>query len=188
MVVMIPIINAFPANYEIIQDEDLPGTGGVETFEYREAGSPIGLSLLFCPQGRPKWIGTFGEGYRSTTVITGIYTCPDPNYVCVISRGQGFLIDVMQPNKVIKLPIFPICISEVASAEKVVVFGDMTRLIGIGASGIAWRTREISWDGIRVTHVVHGKVSGLVWDAARQREVSFTLCLSTGEVIGGIHK
>ena len=40
------------------------------------------------------WVGVFAFGNVSPKGITGIYTLPNPDKLCIVSRGQGYLVSI----------------------------------------------------------------------------------------------
>jgi hypothetical protein len=54
-----------------------------------------------------------------------------------------------------------------------------------GVGGVAWETKRLSWEGVRVTRVEDEVLRGLGWDMMRDVEVEFAVDLRTGEHTGG---
>ena len=89
---MLEFDSAFPHHYVVEEFGELPGTG---TFKAR-------LIYFPTPKGRPEhngewlrvkaksgktWVGVFAFGPGSRT---GVVSTPEPNTVCVISKGAGY--------------------------------------------------------------------------------------------------
>jgi hypothetical protein len=52
-------------------------------------------------------------------------------------------------------------------------------------SGLRWRSRRISWDGIRDIRIENGKVKGEAWSPIDNVDYPFEVNLATGAVDGG---
>jgi hypothetical protein len=89
----------FPHNYEIEEFGELPGTGTLK----------VPLIYFPPPKGRPehngewlkvkaksgKIVGVFAFGCGSRT---GVISTPEPNTVCVLSKGGGYLVNAESPE------------------------------------------------------------------------------------------
>ena len=77
----------FPRNYVVDELGELPGTGTLK----------MPLIYFPTPKGRPEhngewlksWVGVFAFGPGSRTAVI---STPEPNTVCVISKGEGYMV------------------------------------------------------------------------------------------------
>lgn len=61
-----------------------------------------------------------------------------------------------------------------------------TDLFAYGASGIAWRTPRLAWDGLRIDRVTDTEVHGTYYDIQTEAPRAFTVDLRTGSASGGV--
>jgi hypothetical protein len=65
------------------------------------------------------------------------------------------------------------------------VFGDHTTLTAYGRTGLEWRTKQLSWDGLKILEVTADAIKGEGWDAPEDRFVEFNVDVRTGSHQGG---
>ena len=86
---------------------------------------------------------------------------PHPNgtSVIVIAGGQSYVID---PEERRLLADFGggIDIALAVPSANLIVTGKMVRLEAWDNSGLRWRSRRVSWDGMRDLHIEDDKVKG----------------------------
>jgi hypothetical protein len=55
----------------------------------------------------------------------------------------------------------------------------------LAASGMSWRSRRLSWDGVRNVRIDDSRLRGEAWNPVDDCWNEFTLDLQTGDVVGG---
>ena len=101
----------FPRNYEVETNAELPPDGRGQVFYFpcaTSGGRGTGLFVKVKPLNKLPWIGCFELGYRSAKALTEVISCPNPNEICVVSSGEGYVIRADSPTNWLKLPCFPI--------------------------------------------------------------------------------
>ena len=103
----------FPHGYVVEEFGELPGTGTLK----------VPLIYFPAPRGRPErdgewlkvkaksgrtWVGVFAFGPGS---LTAAISTPEPNTVCVISKGEGYLVNADSPELWEEVRACPILIS-----------------------------------------------------------------------------
>lgn len=144
-----------------------------------------GLIVRVAPHAAEEWIGIFAFGYDPAEAISGLFGCPDARFLCVVSRGSGYMVRTDDYRAWCKIPSFPIQDVRVVRPAGLLVFVDLTRLTAYSAEGQAWQTDHLSWDGLRVVEADEKSIKGLAWDAPTQREVGFSVDLKSGRHVGG---
>ena len=140
----------FQANYEANVVQELPPTGERQFYfptECRGVADPL---IRVRPKGQDAWIGLFEPGTVVSGAVTGIYTTPKEEELCVVSRGEGYLIDVNHPGTYRKVEASPITTVLSSLPHELLIFADLWRIIAYGADGVRWRTGRIAIDGIRL--------------------------------------
>jgi hypothetical protein len=150
-----------------------------------ETGGRDGLLVAVIPTAAPPWIGVFAGGYASSSVLSGVFSCPDGRSLCVVSSGRGYIVRVDDPEIWMELRSFPITDVRAISEGDLLVFADFTTLAAYGQLGLVWVTEQLSWDGLKLTEVTPELIRGTAWDSPRDREVEFVVDVRTGRHQGG---
>ena len=140
------------------------------------------LETMVQPAGkRLKFLATFALGFADPAVPTGLWSCPDPDELCAVAGGYGYIVNTLDPEKFTHLGLRPVL--EVGSLpdHNLLVFVGHQALLAWGAKGEAWQTRRLSSEGIRLTEIWGNELYGFGWDLITDREVPFIVDLQTGE-------
>ncbi len=92
-----------PHSYQVSEVGEFPGTGKFKhpvvfyppPKDGREGG---GLWVKFSPHEGKSWIGVFAFGYSSPPAFCRVVSSPDPDRLCVISNGVGYLVKADEPE------------------------------------------------------------------------------------------
>ena len=143
-----------------------------------------GLVVSFCMRDSPPWIGNFVRGLTKFD-----YVAVHPNRVAalIVAGGQGYVIDPVarQLQSTIGGAIVDAFAHPTTTA--IVLNHQNLSFESIGAYGRLWRSRQISWDGLRFVEVTGNALSGEAW---RYDDTwhPFQLDLVSGAVRGGAYK
>lgn len=122
---------AFPHNYEVGEFGEFPGTGTLK----------VPLIYFPLPKDRPEhngewlkvkskrgktWVGVFafGPGLRTAVIST-----PEPNTVCVISQGGGYMVNAESPELWEEVPICPVIDFRPLPEHELLLLSDFIRLV-----------------------------------------------------------
>jgi hypothetical protein len=155
----------FPHNYEIEEFGELPGTGTLK----------VPLIYFPPPKGRPehngewlkvkaksgKIVGVFAFGCGSRT---GVISTPEPNTVCVLSKGGGYLVNAESPELWEEVRTWPVIDFRPLPEQELLVFSDFTGLAAYGSDGLVWRSPRVCWDDLRITKVTGETIEGTGYD------------------------
>jgi hypothetical protein len=174
----------FPHRYEVEQLGELPSGAGERERRYfpgaSEEGGRDGLLIRVKPDVGEPWIGIFAYGDGTPAATTGIYSCPDERSFCIISAGDGYIVRADDPLTWEEIQAYPVLDVRPVLARSLLVFVDFTSILAYGRTGVAWRTGQISSDGLEVKEITSRYIRGLAFDAVQQREVDFLVDLETG--------
>lgn len=131
------------------------------------------------------FLATCALGFASAHVPTGVWACPDPEWICAVAGGYAYLIDTREPRQWEQVEFRPVTEVRPLPQYSLLLFSGFHRLLAWGPRGIAWRTKRLSWEGLRVLEIDGGKLTGLGWDLNTDRELEFEVDLATGESRGG---
>lgn len=179
----------FPHEYEAEQLSELPSQSSVPHYYYPGAslaGGRDGLGVEVHPSVGQPWQGTFAFGQITPRGISGIFTTPEAKRVCVVSRGEGYFIDVENPIAWEPVRATPIVDVRPIKAQGIIVFANFTELVAYGDVGIKWRTRRLGYDGLRIVEATDDVIRGEFWDLATEAPAEFVVDLATGEARGGV--
>ena len=128
------------------------------------------------------WVGNFQRGVTGFDVAV---PHPDGHSVIVIAGGQGYIIE---PSSRQATGTFGVDITGVIrnGAEQLIA-STFTDLEAIGREGPQWRTRRLSWDGLRSLRVEDGELVGEGWTPAGDQWIAFRVDLASGIAIGGAY-
>jgi hypothetical protein len=173
----------FPHNYEIEEFGELPGTGTLK----------VPLIYFPPPKGRPehngewlkvkaksgKIVGVFAFGCGSRT---GVISTPEPNTVCVLSKGGGYLVNAESPELWEEVRTWPVIDFRPLPEQELLVFSDFTGLAAYGSDGLVWRSPRVCWDDLRITKVTGETIEGTGYDPTNslKQEMQFAVDLKTG--------
>lgn len=149
----------------------------------RKGAVNVGSALLLriAPANVEPWTGVFAAG--SEVGETRLLTCPDPHWLCVISRGAGYFVDSGNPQAWHEAKILPIQHALAAPEAGLLLLASDTTVEAWNSKGLQWRSGHIAWDGLRQLRVEGMQMRGEGWHPDCWEE--FTLDLRTGKLEGG---
>lgn len=180
---VLTIDKSFPSAYEFELLEDLPpGPLRVHTFS-RPGSGPVssGVLLRVRPEVGDSWIGVFAPGSLATRATTGVYTSPDPNSLCVVARGDGYLVDTNSPPDFTCVKASPIMAVYPIVGQGFLIFCDPWEVFAYNKNGLLWRTGRIAIDGISIIDISANIIRGVA-DRMDTPESEFIIELENGTV------
>jgi hypothetical protein len=142
-----------------------------------------GLVVEFTPTGGERWVGNFAAGSKSLECIRDDL---GEGAVLVVSGGDVYLVDSKKQQVILELPWVPHARFE-ADLELLVIADDC-EVAALGQSGLKWRSRRVSWDGISELKRIGRSLHGLAYDIHDQPPVPFAIDLETGQATGGSYQ
>jgi hypothetical protein len=145
------------------------------------------------PEGLP-FLATCALGFRDPAAPTGIWSCPNPDWLCAVSGGYAYLIDVLHPETFTMLRYRPVldihCYlsdKDYTLSEGLLLFVGHRTILAWGRDGEVWESDRLSWEGItnlRIESGTAGKIlHGEGWDLMTDKTLPFALELETGKRI-----
>jgi hypothetical protein len=172
-----------PIRYEILPG--LPPYGPPAlTFSSTGRGKhQEGFVVRFFTASGEEWVGNFISGLDG---ISGVFPHPNGHHLIVFSAGQGYVVDPETRQCVHTFSGQALDVIPIPQLEAFVV-GNGLWFEAIDRNGLWWRSRRISWDGMRNIKVADVSLSGEAYDPLSGTEEwrPFTLDLTTGEAKGG---
>jgi hypothetical protein len=163
----------------------LPGYGELpEQFSATGMGEHSeGYVVQFFPSDNQNpWIGNFQRGL---TRLDAALDHPDGSAVIVIAGGECYVVDA--DNRTLRENFGGMFETVIPVPDKnVLIFGSSVDFEAVGASGRIWRSRRISWDGIRSLRLSGETLMGEAWDL-NDKWVPFSLDINSGHHEGGTY-
>jgi len=176
----------FAPSYEVEVDPEFPPSGdwGAPEFRFGHRSGET-LAIRIRPLHGVPWIASFAIETRGR-LITGLYGCPNPEHLLVVTGTDVYLTHVTEPGGVDDLPIWPVLVVRRLPATDLVVIGSFTNLAAIDEFGPRWVTDRLFLDDLEIVDGPPGKiyVKGLVSLTASDPEL-LVIDADRGTVIEG---
>ncbi len=178
----IAVDETFQVTYASKVLDGLPNSDREAVLYYPGATSTGGNDgiIVEVTQGDLTWIGVFKFGYDSPCAVSAVLACPDQRSICVISKGAGYIVACDSPTSWWPLDPMPITVAVTTREPPLLLVGDFTALLAVGACGVVWRTGPLYSDELAILTLRTGFVDTQGWDASRGQTVSFRTSLTTG--------
>ena len=184
---MVDIDFTFAHSYEVEEFGSLSGTGNEgQSIRYfpkpKSRPEHDGLWLRVFPSSGKPWIGVFAYCFSPSEGISRVLSSPDPNRVCVISRGAAYVVDADSPDECQQIPILPVTEARVLIDHGLIVFADFTHLAAYGSSGLVWESPRVCWDDLKIVSVTRNSIEGIGsdWTNSVSHEMRFEVDLKSG--------
>lgn len=149
-------------------------------------GGKNGLIVEVCPNAGDAWLGVFEFGRYGTSAITGVYSSPDPERICVVAKGNAFFVVANDPAFWESIPAVPVIDVRCIPNDDIIVFANFTNLVAYGRNGLRWRTKRLAWDGLKITNIDENYIYGEFLDIRSDRVENFYVNIQTGKHFGGV--
>lgn len=143
------------------------------------------FQLLIYPAKGGSFLATCVRGFKDPSLPTGIFACPNPDEFCALAGGYAYIVNFSQPDTCTHLAMRPVVEVRALVAQKLLLFVGFHHMMAWGTNGVAWETARLSWEGVRLAGVEDGHLNGFGWNLQTDKEVPFTVDLSTGNHTGG---
>ena len=143
------------------------------------------LELMVRPEAGESFLATCALGFASPAVPTGVWACPDPGMLCAVAGGYAYMIDTRAPERFQQVGYRPVTEVKPLAVAGLLIFASFHSIEAWGAGGRLWQTARLSWEGVRLGEASATELKGWGWDMRTDREVPFTIDLTTGQHRGG---
>jgi hypothetical protein len=131
------------------------------------------------------FLATCALGFKDKSLPTGVFACPRPDDLLAVAGGYAYLIDTLNPNRCLHVPIHPVTQLFAAPPNGLLFMAGFHTVGAIGANGMRWQTKRLSWEGVTISGVVDGRLHGTGWNMQTDTEVPFTVDIENGKHEGG---
>ena len=143
------------------------------------------LQLMVKPASGGTFLATCALGFTSSTMPTGVVSCPNPQEMCAVAGGYAYVIDTRQPEHCTHIALKPVVEIHPLAAQQLLIFVGFHSIVAWGTNGMAWESARLSWEGVRITCVDGDVLHGTGWNMMTDQEAAFSLDLLTGKHQGG---
>lgn len=143
------------------------------------------LLLMVKPETGGSFLATCVRGFMSASLPTGVFACPRRQEMCAVAGGYAYMVDTLAPERCVQIGLKPVVEVRVLEEQGLLLFVGFHTLAAWGANGLAWETKKLSWEGVRLTGIEDGCAVGFGWDMRTDKELEFRVNLRTGEHTGG---
>jgi hypothetical protein len=137
------------------------------------------------PANMPNFLATCALGFRDPVLPSGVFACPRADDLLAVAGGYAYLIDTRAPERALFVPLRPVAQVLSALEADLILLAGFYRVAAIGPEGLRWESERLSWEGVTMSEIVGNEVHGTGWDMKSDREVPFSVDLSTGKHRGG---
>ena len=143
------------------------------------------LLLDVKPSIGANFLATCALGFRDPSLPTGIFPCPRTDSLLALAGGYAYLIDTLEPEHCLHLPLRPATqILPVPAAELILLAG-FHNVLALDATGLRWQSARLTWEGVTLSSVHQGRLHGTGWNLHTDKEVPFSIDLESGIHQGG---
>lgn len=162
---------------------------GLKIYYYPDVnlkGGSDGVMVSIREKNSFEWIGIFAFGTLTKGGFSGVFTMPSQNEFCVVSNGNGFVVTADAPTKWEAINSIPIIDVRVLFEKGMIVFADYTKLTAYDAGGMLWKSKRLSFDGLKLTEQDESFIYGEYFDIRSDKVEKFKVDLKNGENVGNI--
>lgn len=167
-----------PHNYQCELLNEFPGNASNLLYfpGATTEGGRDGLIVRVTPEDAEPWTGvfTFGDYYLNEWCST-----PIPTQLCVIAKGTGFLVNVLNPADSRELQVAPIRAVFQLADRNMLIFNNFTDVFAWNSNGLAWKTDRLASDDLEITRVDSVHIYGRAFKYGRS--INFIIDTETGK-------
>ena len=162
----------------------LPGDGPLPEYFGSEANGRYreGFVVRFFPDNNEPWVGNF---QADSTTMSQVLEWRSPDLVTVIAQGRAYDVNLATRRVIREFGSGSIEFFAAAPAIDGFVVGNGLWFESLHTPARPWRTRRISWDGMRSLHIDGFVLSGEAYNPMEDRWEPFTVDLRDGTAAGG---
>jgi hypothetical protein len=134
------------------------------------------------PLAQP-FLATCALGFRDPAAPSGLWSMPNPNWLCAVSGGYAYLINVVAPEQFKMIEYRPVLQVLPLLQQRLLLFIGHHSILAWGPEGEAWQSERLSWEGITILRVEEDVLHGHGWDLRTDKDLPFVLDLKTGKSV-----
>lgn len=140
-----------------------------------------GFVVTFTTSTGERWTGNFARGHGSLDAVRDEL---GPRSTIIIAGGTAYRMDI--ESKTASEVTWLADYIEYVAGHNVIIIGNGLWFDALGPSGVIWRSRRISWDGMRSLRSDGQEIHGEAYSPMGPPDwLPFKLDLMSGDVEGG---
>jgi hypothetical protein len=148
---------------------------------YAEEVERGALEVVVHPAEAEPFLATFALGFSDPLAPTGLWSSPNPDWLCAVSGGYAYMVNITQPEQFEHIEYKPVLEVRALLDQQLLLFTSHHALLAWGAEGKKWQTARLSWEGVQIARIEGQWLYGTGWDLRTDRDVPFRVNLETGE-------
>jgi len=147
----------FAREYRIELNPELPPKGPwpLPAFTFGGKGKER-LTIRITPDEGAPWVASFALEVRG--VLNGVYACPSPAHLLVLTGLDAFLMLSNDPGATIRLPIHPTRAVARPNASDLLLVSSFTDVAAIDRDGLLWETDRLFLDDLEILEAPPGRI------------------------------
>jgi hypothetical protein len=138
------------------------------------------LEVMVRPANGEPFLATFALGFADPAAPTGVWSAPNPAWMCAVAGGYAYLMNTTEPEHFEHVEYRPVLEVRALAEQQLLLFTGHHSLLAWGVNGKAWQTARLSWEGVQITEIAGDELRGLGWDLRTDGDVHFSVDLRTG--------
>jgi hypothetical protein len=126
------------------------------------------------------FLATCALGFRDPAAPSGLWSVPHPDWLCAVSGGYAYLVNVADPRQFTMVHYRPVLQILPVVDQGLLLFVGHHAILAWGRDGEAWQSDRLSWEGITVDRIEGSNLHGQGWDLKTDKDLPFVLDLKTG--------
>jgi hypothetical protein len=177
---------SYPRSYEVEELREISGMGKLDEGVFyipRPKSRPghDGLWLKIRAEKGNSWVGVFAFGYGSPPAFSRVLSSPDPDRLCIVSKGAAYIVKAGEPENWEQVPVAPVLDVRLVAEHQLLVFADFSSLAAYGSKGLVWQSPRVCWDELRIVTVTSDRIVGTGYDPTNLGEPKpFAVDIRTG--------
>jgi hypothetical protein len=139
------------------------------------------LQIIVRPQEGNEFLATFALGFADPSLPTGVWSCPNPGWLCAVAGGYAYLVDTTDPQTCQMVEYRPVLQVIPHLPQRLLLFIGHQSIVAYGPGGKAWETLRLSWEGIKILAVGEDSLTGIGWDLMTDQEYEVQVDLRSGQ-------
>ncbi len=149
----------------------------------REDAAAGALKVMVNPNRGGFFLAIFARGFADLALPHGIWSCPNPDWLCAAAGGYVYMMDTKNPRDWQQIAYRPVLEIRSLAAQDLLLFTGFRKFLAQGRDGIAWESDKLSDEGLRITNVHEDQLHGFGWNMRTDKEIPFTIDLRNGRTL-----
>ncbi len=128
------------------------------------------LEVMVTPANSEALLATCALGFRDPAAPSGIWSTPNPDWMCALSGGYAYLVNTENPTEFTMIEMRPVLSVHAAIDASLLLFVGNRIIIAWGRDGVAWQSGSLSDEGVTVERIDSEKLYGRGWELMKDRE------------------